>query len=91
MYLLWIQWQILLASQQLTGGVLTPTCSTGTEEPTSLGYKCSQHPLLELYVTASETIKITASGLITSWQIDGETVETVTDFYLLGLQNHCRW
>ena len=27
---------------------------------------------------------------ITSWQIDGETVETVTD-YLLGLQNHCRW
>ena len=35
--------------------------------------------------------KITASGLITSWQIDGETMETVTDFYFLGLQNHCRW
>ena len=33
--------------------------------------------------------KIMASGPITSWQIDGETVETVTD-YLLGLQNHCR-
>ena len=33
--------------------------------------------------------KITASGLITSWQIDGETMETVTDFYFLGLQNHC--
>ena len=32
--------------------------------------------------------KIMASGLITSWQIDGETVETVTD-YFLGLQNHC--
>ena len=31
-----------------------------------------------------------ASGPITSWQIDGETVETVTD-YFLGLQNHCRW
>ena len=28
---------------------------------------------------------------ITSWQIDGETVETVTDFYFGGLQNHCRW
>ena len=35
--------------------------------------------------------KITASGLITSWQIDGETMETVTDFYFLGLQNHCIW
>ena len=34
--------------------------------------------------------KILASGPITSWQIDGETVETVTD-YFLGLQNHCRW
>ena len=35
--------------------------------------------------------KIMASGPITSWQIDGETVETVTDFFLRGLQNHCRW
>ena len=34
--------------------------------------------------------KIMASGPITSWQIDGETVETVTDF-ILGAQNHCRW
>ena len=38
--------------------------------------------------------KIIASGPITSWQIDGETIETVTDF-ILGeggrLQNHCRW
>ena len=34
--------------------------------------------------------KIMASSSITSWQIDGETVETVTD-YFLGLQNHCRW
>ena len=34
--------------------------------------------------------KIMASGPISSWQIDGETVETVTD-YILGLQNHCRW
>ena len=35
-------------------------------------------------------IRIMASGPITSWQIDGETVETVTDF-ILGLQNQCRW
>ena len=32
-----------------------------------------------------------ASGPITSWEIDGETVETVSDFIFLGLQNHCRW
>ena len=32
-----------------------------------------------------------ASSPITSWQIDGETVETVSDFYFFGLQNHCRW
>ena len=35
--------------------------------------------------------KIMASGPITSWQIDGETVETVSDFVFWGLQNHCRW
>ena len=35
--------------------------------------------------------KIMASGLITSWQIDGETVETVADLIFFGLQNHCRW
>ena len=36
--------------------------------------------------------KIMASGPITSWQIDGETMETVTDFILWeGLQNHCTW
>ena len=35
--------------------------------------------------------KIMASGPITSWEIDGETVETVRDFYFGGLQNHCRW
>ena len=35
--------------------------------------------------------KIMVSGPITSWQIDGETVETVSDFILGGLQNHYRW
>ena len=35
--------------------------------------------------------KIMASGPITSWQIDGETVETVADFIFLGSKNHCRW
>ena len=35
--------------------------------------------------------KIMASGPITSWQIDGETMETVSDLIFGGLQNHCRW
>ena len=35
--------------------------------------------------------KIMASGPITSRQIDGETMETVTDFICVGLQNHCSW
>ena len=35
--------------------------------------------------------KIMASSPITSWKIDGETGETVSDFYFPGLQNHCRW
>ena len=35
--------------------------------------------------------KIMASGLIISWQIDGKTMETVSDFIFEGLQNHCRW
>ena len=37
-----------------------------------------------------EKMKIMVSSPITSWQMDGETMETVTD-YILGLQNHCRW
>ena len=35
--------------------------------------------------------KIMASGPITSWEIDEETVETVSDFIFGGLQNHCSW
>ena len=38
-----------------------------------------------------QKMKIMASSPITSWQIDGKTVETVSDFIFLGLQNHCRW
>ena len=43
---------------------------------------------LKLHV---QKTKIMASGPITSWQIDGETMETVSDFIFGGLQNHCRW
>ena len=38
-----------------------------------------------------QKMKLMASGPITSWEIDGETVETVSDFIFGGLQNHCRW
>ena len=38
-----------------------------------------------------QKIKIMASGPITSWQTDGETMETVAFFYFWELQNHCRW
>ena len=38
-----------------------------------------------------QKMKIMASGPITSWEIDGETLEIVSDFIFGGLQNHCRW
>ena len=47
----------------------------------------SENVVLKLNI---QTYKIMGSGPIPSWQIDGETVETVTDFILGGLQIHCR-
>ena len=38
-----------------------------------------------------QKVKIMVAGPITLWQIDGETLETVTDFIFSGFQNHCRW
>ena len=48
----------------------------------------SEKPGLKLNI---QKMKIMASGPIASWEIDGETVETVSDLILGGLQNHCRW
>ena len=39
----------------------------------------------------TQKTEVMASGPITSWQIEGEIVETVADFILGGLQNHCKW
>ena len=39
----------------------------------------------------TQKMKIMASGPITSWEVDGETVETVSDFIFWGFQNHYRW
>ena len=52
----------------------------GKEESGKVGFKLN-----------IQKTKIMASGPITPWEIDGETVETVSDFILGGLQNHCRW
>ena len=61
----------------------------GEDEPKSLLIKeASEKVGLQLNI---QKTKIMASGPITSWQIDGETVETVSDFIFGGLQNHCRW
>ena len=62
-----------------------------TEELKSLLKEESEKVVLKLNI---QKTKIMASGPITSWQIDGETgetVETVADLILWGLQNHCRW
>ena len=50
------------------------------EESEKVGLKLNIHKM-----------KIMASGPITSWEIDGETVETVSEIYFGGLQNHYRW
>ena len=39
----------------------------------------------------NQKTKIVASGPITLWQINGEIMEAVREFYFLGFQNHCRW
>ena len=68
----------------------TTLMAESEEEPKSLLMKVnkeSEKVGLKLNIQKS---KIMASGPITSWQIYGETVETVADF-ILGLQNHCRW
>ena len=63
----------------------------GKEELKSLLMKVKEESeKLDLKLNIQKT-KIMASGPITLWQIDGETMETVRDFYFGGLQNHCRW
>ena len=49
-----------------------------------------EHEKVDLKLNIHEA-KIMTSGPITSWQENGETMETMTDFYFLRVQNHCRW
>ena len=60
------------------------------EELKSLLMKVKDREKVGLKLNIPKT-KIVASGPITSWEIDVETVETVSDFILGGLQNHWRW
>ena len=61
------------------------------EEPKSLLMKVKEESeKADLKLNIQKT-KIMPSGSVTSWQIDGKKMETVTDFILRGFQNHCRW
>ena len=69
----------------------TTLMAESEEEPTSLLMKVKEESeKIGLQLNIQKT-KIMASGPITSWEIDGETVETVSDFIFWGLHNHCRW
>ena len=61
------------------------------EEPKSLLMKVKKENEKGGLKLSIQKTNILTSGPITSWQIDGETMETVSDFIFLGLQNHCRW
>ena len=68
----------------------TTLMAESEEELNSLLMKVKESEKAGLTFNIQKT-KIMASGPITLWQIDEGKMETVTDFYLLGLQNHCRW
>ena len=62
----------------------------GQRNPSKMAGTERGHQRADRQKPQSQKTKIMASGPITSWQIDGETVEAVADFILVGLQNHCR-
>ena len=68
----------------------TTLMAESEEEPKSLLMKVKEESEKAGLKLSIQKTKIMASGSITSWQIDGETVETVSD-YFFGLQTHCRW
>ena len=71
---------------------MTPTFMAESEEELkSLLMKVKEESEKDGLKLKIRKTKIMASGPITSWEIDEKTVETVSDFYFGGLQNHCRW
>ena len=69
----------------------TTLMAESEEELKSLLMKVKQESVKVGLKLNIQKMKIMAFGPITSWEIDGETVETVSDFIFGGLQNHCRW
>ena len=69
----------------------TTLMAEGEEELKSLWMKVKEERENVGLKLSIQRMKIMASCPITSWEIDGETVETVSDFIFGGLQNHCRW
>ena len=69
----------------------TTLMAESEEEPKSLLMKVKEESEKIGLKLNIQKMKIMASGPITSWEIDVETVKTVSDFIFLGLQNHCRW
>ena len=68
----------------------TTLMAESKEERKSLLMKVKDSEKAGLKLNIQKT-KIMAAGPITSWQIDGETMETVDKLYFFGLQTHCRW
>ena len=69
----------------------TTLLAESEEELKSLLMKLKEESEKVAWKLNIQKTKIMASGPITSWEIDGEIVETVSDFIFGGLQNHCRW
>ena len=69
----------------------TTLMAESEEEPKCLLMKVKEESEKVYLKLNIQKTKIMASGPITPWEIDGETMETVSDFILGGLQNHCRW
>ena len=69
----------------------TTLMAESEEELKSLLMKVKEESEKAGFKLSIQKMKVTTSGHITTWQIDGEIMETVRDFILGGLQNHCRW
>ena len=70
---------------------MTTTLMAESEELKSLLMKVKEESEKVGFNLSIQKTKIMASGPIILWEIGGETMETVADFILGGLQNHCRW
>ena len=91
---LWIGWAVKIAGRNINNlryADDTTLMAESEEELKSFLMKVKVESVkvgLELNI---QKTKIMASGAITSWEIDGETVENSVRLYFWGLQNHCRW